>query len=60
MKKSQTIKCQIESCLHNGPDHYCALTEINVCPCNDRSCSAVSRKEQSMCSSFHERPRGFF
>ena len=60
MKKVQTIKCQIESCLHNGPDHYCELKEIRICPCAPCGCSSVAEKEQSMCADFHQRPRGFF
>jgi len=60
MKKGQIIKCQIESCSHNSPDHYCQLREIKVSPCGNCGCSSVSEKEQSMCASFHEKPRSFF
>ncbi len=60
MKNSQTIRCQIESCSYNSPDHYCQLREIKVSPCGNCGCSSVSEKEQSMCASFREKPRSFF
>lgn len=58
MKKGQCIKCHIESCAHNRPDHYCRLHEIMVSPCAGCGCSGVSQKEQSMCASFAEKQRG--
>ena len=60
MRSNQSIRCQIESCEHNSPDHYCALNEIKVCPCDNCGCSSVSEKEQSMCASFQEKARSFF
>lgn len=60
MEKQQIIKCRIESCIHNRPDHRCSLGEINVSPCGACGCSTVKEKEQSMCASFAEKQRGFF
>lgn len=60
MKNNQVIKCQIESCVHNAPDHYCKLNEIRICPCHPCGCSSVCEREQSMCANFRERPRNFF
>lgn len=58
--KNQTIKCQIESCAHNSPDHFCNLKSINVCPCKPCDCDSVTEKSESMCASFEERPKGIF
>ena len=59
-KKNQTIKCQVESCAFNAPDHYCQLKEIKVCACRPCDCDSVSIKEESMCDSFQEKDRSFF
>ena len=46
MKNGQTIKCQIESCSHNSPDHYCQLREIRVSPCGNCGCSNVIAQQR--------------
>ena len=56
----QVIKCQIESCIHNSPDHFCELRSITVCPCKPCDCDSVQEKSQSMCASFEERNRSLF
>ena len=56
----QVIKCQIESCVHNTPDHFCDKRCINVCPCKPCDCDSVTNKDQSMCSDFEEKSRSLF
>lgn len=60
MKNAQIIKCRIESCAHNSPDHRCELHSIDVCPCRPCDCDSVSDKSESMCASFVEKHRGLF
>ena len=57
--KSQKVKCQIESCCHNKPDHYCDLSCVNVCPCGC-GCDDVHQKGESMCADFEEKDMGIF
>ena len=56
----QTIKCQIESCIYNAPDHYCKRKSIVVTPCGRNDCDSVSEKSESMCADFEEKKRGWF
>ena len=49
MKKSQKIKCSVESCKFQDCD-YCTLNEIQV-GCNCGKCDAVTDKE-TLCRSF--------
>ena len=55
----QTVKCKIESCTHNTPDHHCSLKAITVCPCGC-GCDGVKEKSGSMCASFDEKKSGLF
>lgn len=58
--KQQVVRCQIESCRHNSPDHYCQLTSIHVAPCAPRQCGNVANKRESMCASFEKKEVSFF
>lgn len=58
--KNQTIRCQIESCQHNAPDHYCQLNAIKVAPCSPNRCDNVTNRSDSMCENFEKKDRSFF
>ena len=60
MNKPQKIKCGIESCRHNKPDHYCALSSISVCPYDGCGCDDVHNCQESMCGSFEKKDMGLF
>jgi len=57
---AQVIKCQIESCVHNSPDHYCQLRSISIHPCKPYDCDTVAHKSDSMCANFEKKDRGIF
>lgn len=59
-QQSQRIKCRIESCRFNSPDHFCELKSIVVAPCRASAFDNVSDKSQSMCSNFEEKDRSMF
>lgn len=51
-KKNKSIKCSVESCMHNN-DCYCKLDEIKVdCTCDGCDCS---KKDSTICDSFKEK-----
>lgn len=58
--RSQTIKCQIESCIYCTPDHFCSLKSIQIFPCRPCDCDSVKDKTQSMCANFEPRRRSLF
>lgn len=51
----QTIRCKIETCAHNTPDHYCALQSICVKACRPSNCLNVANRSDSMCENFVRR-----
>ena len=53
----QTIRCQIETCVYNTPDHYCALPSICIKACRPSNCLNVSNRRDSMCENFVRRER---
>jgi len=55
MRKADQIKCDIESCAHNAPDHCCRLDTVNICACSPCDCDDVHACRDSMCASFHEK-----
>lgn len=58
--KDQVIRCQIESCIHNSPDHFCQLRTIKVTPCAPKSFDNVANKSDSMCSNFQKKEATLF
>ncbi|MBQ9941865.1 MAG: hypothetical protein IJP03_02525 [Christensenellaceae bacterium] len=58
--QNQTIKCQIESCAHNSPDHFCRLNCICVHPCKPCDCDSVTHRSESMCANFRYKEREIF
>lgn len=53
----QTIRCQIETCVYNTPDHFCSLPSICVRACRPCSCINVNNRSDSMCENFVRRER---
>jgi len=58
--RNQVIRCLIESCIYNSPDHYCILNSIKVAPCAPKDSDSVKHKSDSMCSNFVKKEGGFF
>ena len=51
----QTIRCRIDTCVHNSPDHFCRLSHVTILPCG-KSAGSVADKPESMCADFEKRP----
>ena len=57
---AQLIKCQIESCIYNAPDHRCTLNSITVSPCAPMDSDGVAYRSDSMCANFVKKESGLF
>ncbi len=58
--RNQVIKCLIETCVYNSPDHYCTLNCIMVAPCAPKDSDSVMYRSDSMCSNFKKKEGIYF
>ena len=49
-EQQQTIKCDVESCVHNDEENHCDLDEIQVS--SEISDDYVAEKDETICDSY--------
>ena len=59
-QQDQTIRCRIESCVYNSPDHYCTRKTITVAPLSGERPDRVTSMKESCCADFEQAKMDLF